>query len=1034
MTDFPQINPKENQNNSQTNKTIPFYMRLYPPLIEKGNDPQSDFHNMFQLNGKNNMKNILGKDDNDEEDELTQEFLDDLVKPTCLLPKSKIVDVVSKAIMNSKLIEKIEDDNKVPKKVNQTELSTACAKKFAYVLIKRGENVFKIGDIGDKFYYILKGKVNILKIREIPNLYMSINEYLNYCLFLIKMEENYLFQEVIHRNYHILQVSNAEEVLSLYKITFKKSLQENINKHLIYTNNLLEEYFKAFDQNYNDYEIDKRHLDILEFNKNKKLPGSYREWQNYILKKIDLNTNDLVLYEPFEQLMKDKKKKKIVCFVYESFLFLGPGLYFGDFALDSEVNKRNATIRAEEDTYLGWLRSTDYLNMIAPKRRYEKMKEIAFLFNSFFFQNINPHSFERNYFHLFYLREYPRGTILFNSGKIPKNIFLVKDGQISLDLNSSVIGLHKLIKFLYNKITTNEIFSKFSKSKRNSILPPEVSAQIHKYFKEPKLERLKMQNNDFISEMNKVKTFHITLLIGVESVGLEDIFMKIPYLMKATAVKNISCYEFAVEQINNLLKDEKEVKLNFVASSVKKILSLIERLQSIKKNCVEMANAKFNKKNESIFDEAFSSTNFFPSISNRNNRNNSYQNRYNKNNNSVNNNKNKNKLIINNDINYKDNIYNILNKTNSNRSKTKSKSKSKEKNSFQEEINNSSEIQKNEDIDGDKKNIEDTFSNYKKIRIINTKDKSRNIFTTYKTPIRDFIINKNTNYKTILYPVYKSNKTKNMKYNFYNKKKKNKLNSFNSNDLSNAGQILDTSNEKEEESPTKNKLDTGMKVNNLFLLGDKYYTIGKLKKQIKDFNSLDNNKKILEVIQSNKINNNEDNTRIIPVGMKNIEIKKLSGINIKTIKKNFVKFSQDFKRFHLSFVPISAENAPGSNNTINEEKSNFVKKLLKSNKYSTFSEKFFANKTMKNYFLINKKNKQSMRKYINRVNSDLAKYHRDLPKIQNDYFNFNAINNNKNHFSSQIYSNKIFYSNSNNNSNSNKGKKEYYHKIHLQIK
>ena len=1032
MSDTPLLSPKENQNNPQTNKGIPFYMRLYPPLAEKGNEPQSDFHNMFQLNtSKNNMKSILGKDDNEEENELTQEFLDDLVKPNSLLPKARIIEVVSKAIMNSKLIEKIEDDNKVPKKVNQTELSTACAKKFVYILVKRGENVFKIGDLGDKFYYILKGKVNILKIREIPNLYMSINEYLNYCLFLIKTEENYLFQEVIHRNYHILQVSNADEVISLYKITFKKSLQENISKHLIYTNKLLEEYFRAFDQQYNDYEIDKRHLDILEFNKNKKLPGSYREWQNYILKKIELNTNDLVLYEPFEQLMKDKKKKKIVCFVYESFLFLGPGLYFGDFALDSEANKRNATIRAEEDTYLGWLRSTDYLNMIAPKRRYEKMKEIAFLFNSFFFHNINPHSFERNYFHLFYLREYPRGTVLFNSGKMPKNIYLVKEGQISLDLNCSVIGLHKLIKFLYNKITTNEIFTKFSKAKRNQILPPEISNGIHKYFKESKLERLKMQNNDFIAEMNKVKTFHITLLIGVESVGLEDIFMKIPYLMKATAVKNISCYEFAVEQINNLLKEEKEVKFNFVQCSVNKILSLIERLQSIKKNCVEMANAKFNKKSESIFDKAFSPASLFPAISNRNN---SYQNKTSKNNNSVRNEKKKNKLVINNDINYKDNIYNILNKTNSNKSKSKSKSKSrsKDKNSFQEEQNNSSEVKNNEE---DKKNTEDVFANYKKIRLINTKDKSRNIFTTYKTPIRDFIINKNTNYKT-LYPTYKNNtKTKNMKFNSYNIKKKNKYNSYNGNDLSSGGdKNAESSNEKEEESPIKNKLDTGMKVNNLFLLGDKYYTIGKLKRQIRDFNSLDNNKKVLEVIQSNQINSNDDVTHIIPVGMKNIEIKKMSDINnfnIRKIKKNFVKFSQEFKRFHLSFVPISAENAQGNNNnTINEEKSNFVKKLVKNNKYSTFSEKFFANKTMKNYFLMTKKNKQSVRKYINRVNSDLAKYHKDLPKIQNDYFNFNAIPNNKNHFSSQIYSNKNFYSNSN---NSNKRKNEYYHKIHLQM-
>ena len=83
--------------------------------------------------------------------------------------------------------------------------------------------------------------------------------------------------------------------------------------------------------------------------------------------------------------------------------------------------------------------------------------------------------------------------------------------------------------------------------------------------------------------MNMSRIFHITLLIGVEVVGLEDIFMRIPYLMKATAVKKIICYEFAVEQIETLLQGEKEIRFNFVMSSVKKILSLIERLQGIKK-------------------------------------------------------------------------------------------------------------------------------------------------------------------------------------------------------------------------------------------------------------------------------------------------------------------------------------------------------------------------------------------------------------------------------------------------------------------
>ena len=988
---------KDSQNNSQKNKNLPFYMRLYPPL-ESPSENQTDFHSLhLKLDSSNqNLKNILGKQETEEQDELTQDFLDELVKPLSTLPKTRIMEVVSKVIMKSKLIEKIEDDNKLSKKINSLELSMACAKKFTYVLVKRGENVFRIGDIGDKFYYILKGKVNILKIKEIPNIYMSIIEYLNYCIFLLKQEENYLLQEVILRNYNILQITTPEEIYSLYKIAFKKSLQDNINQHLIFTNKQLDEYFKAFDQKYKDYDLDKRHLDVLEYNKNKKIPGSYIEWQNYIVKKCELTTNELVTYEPYEQLIKDKKKKKIVCFIYESLLSLGPGLYFGDFALDSEVNKRNATIRVEEDAYLGWLRSTDYLNMIAPRRRYEKMKEIAFLFNSFFFHNINPHTFERVYFHLFYLKEYPRGTILFYPGKMPKNIYLIKDGHISLDLKCSVLEIHKLIKYLYNKIITNPIYSKLPKSKKNLILPQEIINRIYKYFKEPKLERLKMQNNEFINEMNKKRIFHITLLIGIEPVGIEEIFMKIPYLMKGTAIKKLICYEFAVEQIENLLKDEKEIRFNFAMSGIKKILSLIERLQSIKKNCVEMANSKYNIKSESIFEKAFASTQYFPLIPNKNNKKNKS--------NSTDNKINENKSIIKDEINYNDNIYNILNRTNSN-----SKSKEKKEAKFQKEKSNSFDLEKNDENIKNEEQDENNI-NYKKIKILNTKDKSRNIFTTYKSPIRDFFINKNTNYRTILLPSRKNNKNRNMKFISNNSKRRNQNNSYYTKEFSNPTKNLEISNDKEEETPKKSKLNTGLNVKNLFLLGDKYYTIGKLKKQIKDFNSLENNKKKVEIIQSNQINNNEA-SQALPTDIKNSEIKKINIFNIKKLKSNFIKFSQEFKNFHLSFVPISADKN-GANSTINAENNN-IYKILKNNSYSSFGDKFFGNKTMKNYFLINKKNRQYKKKYFNRVNSDLEQYHKDLPKIQNDYFNFQYKDKNKNHFSSQVYSNKNYLKNNN---------------------
>ena len=266
---------------------------------------------------------------------------------------------------------------------------------------------------------------------------------------------------------------------------------------------------------------------------------------------------------------------------------------------------------------------------------------------------------------------------MFDSGKIPKNIYLIKKGQIRFDLKSSVIGLHKLIKFLYNKILNNELYSKLSFTKKKMLLPPEITSEMHKYLKEPKLEGLKVQNNEFNKEMKNVQNFHITLLIGIDAVGLEEIFLKIPYIMKGTAMKNIICYEFSVEQIDYLLKEEKSIRFNFVSNSIKKILSLIERLQGIKKNCVEMANIKYNSKKESIFEKVLYSRDYFPLIIKK------------KNNSNVNikNNISENKLRLKNDINFYDNIYDILNKTNPNQIKSEEKKEIKI---------NKEEIEKNE--------------------------------------------------------------------------------------------------------------------------------------------------------------------------------------------------------------------------------------------------------------------------------------------------------------------------------------------------
>ena len=366
---------------------IPIYKKLYPPLkdifIYDENNEIND--NLIKIKTKiakaKNKGNIL-KDEEENED-MTEDFLSDLVKTPCPISKNKIIDKISKFIQKSKLIEKLESDYQSDKKLESNSLSQLCAERLSYMELKPGQVVFKIGDAGDRFYFILSGNVSILKLKEIPKVDMTYIQYIQYCVFLLNSDEEYLLNEVIKANDSILSLTSIEDIKTINKIIFMRRLSENVNKTIL--NNInLQSVFDQNNQKYEDYDIKEDELDFLEQQKNKGIQGAGKEWENYITKRVKLTVSEQVFFQPYENILTDNEPKKITCFCYHSFLYLGPGLFFGDTALDFENNKRNATIRAEERTILAYLKREDYLSIISPKNKMEKKKELDFIYENYF--------------------------------------------------------------------------------------------------------------------------------------------------------------------------------------------------------------------------------------------------------------------------------------------------------------------------------------------------------------------------------------------------------------------------------------------------------------------------------------------------------------------------------------------------------------------------------------------------------------------------------------------------------------------------
>ena len=155
----------------KSSKYLDFFLQIYPPIKEF-----YDFDRNYDLYNKKNDPKLLCNGLNEEIDldnediyEINADFFGSILgKNNYYLNKEKKIKTISKLIRKSKLMEKLEKDNTDSNiKIDLGLLSTMCAKNLQFMELKKGKILFKIGDRGDRFYFILSGKITILKPKQI---------------------------------------------------------------------------------------------------------------------------------------------------------------------------------------------------------------------------------------------------------------------------------------------------------------------------------------------------------------------------------------------------------------------------------------------------------------------------------------------------------------------------------------------------------------------------------------------------------------------------------------------------------------------------------------------------------------------------------------------------------------------------------------------------------------------------------------------------------------------------------------------------
>ena len=204
------------------------------------------------------------KQQNEVDSKLTPFFLEDLISENPITPRNTIIKIISKFVKNSKFIKKIESSNNNNKKLDLINLCNMCASHMKYLKIQKDEILFKIGDIGDKFYFLIKGRIAVLKIIETNNVECNFLDYLFYLQYLKQNKELNMFNEVIIKNYNNFKISSLNDFDKIYLIYFKNQLRNTLISNKINSIEDLKEYFENYNIEFSQLEIEEEILKKLK--------------------------------------------------------------------------------------------------------------------------------------------------------------------------------------------------------------------------------------------------------------------------------------------------------------------------------------------------------------------------------------------------------------------------------------------------------------------------------------------------------------------------------------------------------------------------------------------------------------------------------------------------------------------------------------------------------------------------------------------------------------------------------------------------
>ena len=504
--------------------------------------------------------------------------------------------------------------------------------------VKKHEVILNEGEKGKEFFILLKGKISILT-PKIIEYYMSVEEYILYLFQLRLKEQNELIHKCISLNQNIYPIEEDNFDIFIFNLSEGKTINEfyskNINlilKSKKIVKYLLEEKKKISFWNNQDIQNNKKIIiSPEEYIIQNSVPDEVIKKniliQNYLTKIEGKNVLEEIKNESLDKDDDESNinktllnnRNKIFIPTHEIFGELEIGSCFGEIALEEKGNgKRNATLIAIEDSYLGVIDKKNYYYLLHFYIEKAQNKYLNFISSFYIFKNISLNVWEKKYMSFFINKVYDKDYLLLKEGESIDQIFFIYKGEFEFTTNKNLIELNELI--IYYKKILHELLSKNKNNiNKKMIKLYDIKEEIRE--NDNFIMNQKFRGENLTKMIFDKKIIKLGIFSSKEIIGLLDIYSSIKYnqldsnddknnfrikkykMISLYNCKCISCncevYSFPLSSFKYICSEDKVGDLTNELE-IQKICYMIKRLKHYKEYLFESVYLKEKDNNKNI--------------------------------------------------------------------------------------------------------------------------------------------------------------------------------------------------------------------------------------------------------------------------------------------------------------------------------------------------------------------------------------------------------------------------------------------------